>query len=59
MNDVNLLFENWFKKEYEWEMKRGVKLLAKAGDQYLQERTQLQFKSFKAALEISGVINNE
>ena len=58
MNEVNVLFENWFKQEYRWELKRSLHLRkSDDGQQYHHEKVHSQFVAFKAALKIAGLIN--
>lgn len=55
-NDIEMLFENWFKSVYAWEMKRGVHLRKGEDGKYLHELAEKHFMSFSAALKIAGVI---
>lgn len=56
---VKVLFENWFKSEYEWEMKRGVHLrkhVTDKGEFYIHDLPNTHYKSFVAGLKIAGLI---
>lgn len=56
--DVRKLFEIWFKKEFEWEMKRGLHLrYDESENRYIHVETRKYFKSFEAAMKIMGEIN--